>query len=887
MSLVSSSETTSLSRHALACSVGHVASALLRDGSSPETAFPVVTNELVKSLIPPGDSGRATIWIKAAFGALTVAATSSVGEDDVSMEQTIDTNLDLENLSFLRGLTQGGRGDGLYLTEQQIRDMDVPNSPGYDQLIYGACLKNGHIFGVVGVGRKAGAKVSAKDDEKVTVAQKWGTPHLTAVQATADMLRMPFLQSRLAKPRRHTYSDQSNLKTNANVASTSDGDRDDDDWEYFAVNSKTTFQSSMTETDLSDQKHDRTSDILGIVADKLGPHGLISVSAWDYDLGTLILQPGRRKRLSTNQSFLETPGDHCEYLDFSCLHPMVRFDCIELEWVNDQMFGHSELEKDMKYHQHRLEKGFDLSVVRLSKRARPFAVTRSLASRICGIDVDKVNSHRVFIMPVMVKGCLRTVLSFAFDAEAYGAETTSEVAFLQQGLRARKRLMALGWEKRMLRSSIVAPDISALVTEVKSGNAFALVGSGFSMPAGLMGWAKLLESLLDSARSTQCVKDDEADFIKDLISQRTGDSFDQAAQTLEDILGVERMQHLVGTLLAINFDSMPRAMQQRVRSLLDIPWRSILTTNYDMCLVGPTPQCTEAGESYIRSLRKNDSSIGDHLVGLAPKAPVIKLHGCAQRGHIVLTRQGFRRLLYGVPGYKIFLQSMMASRTMVSLGHSGTDAYINDLNSELLTMFRKSDLPLRYNIAPASDGKVSFARQYDGMHYLSWDKDKYGYGVFDYLLQKLSHATSYRARMRTMLRGRRILLIKSEGLSKPKGWKLIELASLLFSILPSVEVHLLDGPEQMSAAVERAASNVSPYDVALLVYGGEKTNAAIESNRLMAQEHHLPLAVVESNHPNCRSGIEALRGRGIKIVQSKADTAEFLFNLFEELTYML
>ena len=158
---------------------------------------------------------------------------------------------------------------------------------------------------------------------------------------------------------------------------------------------------------------------------------------------------------------------------------------------------------------------------------------------------------------------------------------------------------------------------------------------------------------------------------------------------------------------------------------------------------------------------------------------------------------------------------MMASHTLVSLGHSGTDVYLNEMNSDLLAMFSKSDLPLRYSIEPVSNGRASFAKSYEGLNFLSWNKDRYGWGVFDDMLEHLQNATSPRARMRSMLRGKRILLIESQNAS-PLGWELIELASLLVSILPSVNVHLIC-PDNFKEAVSSAKGNVAPYDVALIV----------------------------------------------------------------------
>ena len=163
--------------------------------------------------------------------------------------------------------------------------------------------------------------------------------------------------------------------------------------------------------------------------------------------------------------------------------------------------------------------------------------------------------------------------------------------------------------------------------------------AGFSLPAGLLSWANLLNSLLHSASSTDSLDDKQVLYIKELIATGTADSFDHAAQRLEDVLGVERMQKEIGELLAINIENLPRQMQRRIRIFLDIPWRAVLTTNYDMCLEGPTPMCSDVGSSYQRALRTGVSSIGYHLTQQDPsQVPVIKLHGCVERGNIVFSK---------------------------------------------------------------------------------------------------------------------------------------------------------------------------------------------------------------------------------------------------------
>ena len=151
------------------------------------------------------------------------------------------------------------------------------------------------------------------------------------------------------------------------------------------------------------------------------------------------------------------------------------------------------------------------------------------------------------------------------------------------------------------------------------------------------------------------------------------------------------MQDEIGHLLAVDIESMPRIMQSRVKAFMDIPWRAVLTTNYDMCLEGPTPLCSDVGDSYVSTLRRPYVSIGDKIMQNGPPTPVIKLHGCVKRGHIILTRLGYRKLLYQANGYQCFLQSTMASHTLVSLGHSGTDSYLNALFTK--TWFGGGNIP--------------------------------------------------------------------------------------------------------------------------------------------------------------------------------------------------
>jgi hypothetical protein len=57
---------------------------------------------------------------------------------------------------------------------------------------------------------------------------------------------------------------------------------------------------------------------------------------------------------------------------------------------------------------------------------------------------------------------------------------------------------------------------------------------------------------------------------------------------------------------------------------------------------------------------------------------------------IILSRRGYKRLQYETPGFKMFLTSAMATSTILYIGFSFTDDYLNEFRAEVLKMLRPS-----------------------------------------------------------------------------------------------------------------------------------------------------------------------------------------------------
>ncbi len=80
-------------------------------------------------------------------------------------------------------------------------------------------------------------------------------------------------------------------------------------------------------------------------------------------------------------------------------------------------------------------------------------------------------------------------------------------------------------------------------------------------------------------------------------------------------------------------------------------------------------------------------------------APVVQIHGNLETPRsVVLSREGYRRLLYACPNYPTFIKSCLATRVVLYVGFSFSDAYINELRSEIVGLLGSDNTPIAYAI---------------------------------------------------------------------------------------------------------------------------------------------------------------------------------------------
>lgn len=307
-----------------------------------------------------------------------------------------------------------------------------------------------------------------------------------------------------------------------------------------------------------------------------------------------------------------------------------------------------------------------------------------------------------------------------------------------------------------------------LVTAINAGNCVAFVGAGFSAPA-VPRWHDLLLQLTEKIDGKQA-----AERLKPRIRAMRDDELAAVAQRLRD--GAERSKKLDRLLrkLAAGDPDHP-AMKRRLDRLRGIPFAAILTTNFDTLLPGKRPE----PRHYLDVLRGDRASwTHARYWGNAPLASV-KLHGSVADKNAVFARREYRDLLYRSPAYLTFLRALFATRTVLYLGFSFTDAYLNEVRSEVLALVGQetSDAPIAYATVHDVDKETrQYYREHEGLGLLNYASDEQHSG-FDKILDELHARTNPTKRLGDLVKGRRILWVDKNRGGNAFGERLLREAS--------------------------------------------------------------------------------------------------------------
>ena len=291
-----------------------------------------------------------------------------------------------------------------------------------------------------------------------------------------------------------------------------------------------------------------------------------------------------------------------------------------------------------------------------------------------------------------------------------------------------------------------------LINEILQGSCVAFVGAGFSAPA-VPNWDDLLNGI-----AADCKVSDEAEVqVKELLKpdnrMSSRGTFDReaAAQILQDDLGKEDFGSLLERVITEGTTKKGlKSVENRIRLLLQIPFQSILTTNFDNLLQGQIGS-DDVYRDILRKKREPWFNIFSWDKQDIRRADIVKLHGQirkegqSDRSDVVLTRTEYRELLFEGSRYSNFLRSILATRTILFLGFSFSDAYLNLLRSEILAMLKHDPTkhPLAYAILDdAGDEERNFLLTHEGIDVLGYKTKCGDHSGFDEYLKAIHAKTS-------------------------------------------------------------------------------------------------------------------------------------------------
>lgn len=323
---------------------------------------------------------------------------------------------------------------------------------------------------------------------------------------------------------------------------------------------------------------------------------------------------------------------------------------------------------------------------------------------------------------------------------------------------------------------------AGLVRAIREGRCVAFVGAGFCQPL-LPSWKALLEMMAAKVPSPHLRPDLLGWLSSQSLSNRDYEGIAQTIKQAFDEAGAESPSFEAALAETLNSsEARPgvsqedferhRALVLRRRALLKaIPFHSILTTNFDPILEGRPPS-TQVFSEVIGARRRPWWSYRawSAQAGEAEsswRAPVVKLHGDISAypendAKLVFTTRGYRRLIHTEPGYRAFLRTLFATHAVFYLGFSFSDAYINDLRSEIFALIGKergggllNDYAL---LADVPDRVAHHLREHEGLECLTFSsRDRTDFSGFDRWLEAVHGETSPEYTLKARVRDKNIL----------------------------------------------------------------------------------------------------------------------------------
>ena len=204
----------------------------------------------------------------------------------------------------------------------------------------------------------------------------------------------------------------------------------------------------------------------------------------------------------------------------------------------------------------------------------------------------------------------------------------------------------------------------------------AFVGAGASIPIH-PSWNSLLKELLGEVRSKCLMGTDDIEFCATLVENDVLEAVSQ----IENAVGRE----IFRSKISKRFGLSPEAFSDLQGLIIDLPFRSIFTTNYDSCL--------EAAHACAKSTAAQSFNL-QHSFSLAKwnnnefdqnSRPILHLHGqSVDPNTMVLTKEDYIRV-YQDPEFIRCMEGLWSREHLVLIGFGFNDPFLSMAVERLLT----------------------------------------------------------------------------------------------------------------------------------------------------------------------------------------------------------
>lgn len=223
-----------------------------------------------------------------------------------------------------------------------------------------------------------------------------------------------------------------------------------------------------------------------------------------------------------------------------------------------------------------------------------------------------------------------------------------------------------------------------LIDNYKAGLVIPWVGAGLSIPAGLPSWYQLVQLFIDEVAAAGVPLRDQEE-LQALANSGRQNSLEDVVDFCRDHLGVGEYGRFLKRVLGTGF-----ASTNSHSKLFELRWPALITSNYDLLIekayVSKTNQLPVVFTSLDNQALWQQQALGEHYI--------LKVHGDLNKpDSIVLTSNDYTRHVFGNYLFMEFLRRQFATRTLLFLGTSLSDTYVNMMLEEICYVTSGVGLP--------------------------------------------------------------------------------------------------------------------------------------------------------------------------------------------------